>query len=102
MVDVVSGSSPHSRSDAIGEKWEHAIISDELAAEAFLELARDLEEQLEALRGALEIIATTTYPARYLGVDERGRKMYGGSDDASRFAREILNRVSSPASESLS
>ena len=43
----MSDSSSHSRSDAIGEKWEHAIISDALAAEAFLELARALEEQYE-------------------------------------------------------
>ena len=49
-----------------------------------------LEEKLQTFHGALEVIATTTYPARYLGTDLRGIKLYGGTDDASRFAREVL------------
>ena len=61
---------------------------------------RGLKEQFEAYRAALEIIASRTHPATYLGVAQDGTKMYGGSDDASRFAREVLDRVSSPARES--
>lgn len=50
-----------------------------------------LETHIARLEGALEIIATTTYPATYLGMNERGMKMYGGSQDASNYARRILN-----------
>lgn len=59
----------------------------------------DLEEQLEAYRAALTIIATTTYPARYLGRSTEGVEMYGGSNDASDFAQQVLasNPASSPS-----
>lgn len=51
-----------------------------------------LEQRSEAYRGALTIIADRVYPATYLGESKEGAKMYGGTDDASRFAREVLER----------
>ena len=45
-----------------------------------------LARRLERAEAVLGIIATSTYPATYLGRREDGAEMYGGSDDASRFA----------------
>jgi len=42
---------------------------------------------------ALQIIADRVYPATYVGTDANGLKFYGGSEDASNFAREQLNEI---------
>lgn len=67
-------------------------LEDDLACADEGEAALDgLVAHVGRLEGALEIIATTTYPATYLGMNERGMKMYGGSQDASNYARRVLN-----------
>ena len=52
---------------------------------------RKLERELARLRSVLEIIASKTYPATYVGINEYGVKVYGSYDDASNYARRILN-----------
>jgi len=55
--------------------------------------AEAAEARVRELEAALEIIATTTYPAIYIGRRDDGTEMYGGSDDASRFARAALKQA---------
>jgi len=63
--------------------------SSDKQTDALAALAR-LREREAQYRNALEIIASQTYPAVYIGKREDGTEMYGGSDDASRFARRAL------------
>lgn len=51
----------------------------------------ELEREIARLRSALEIIASKTYPATYIGINEYGVDVYGSYDDASNYARRILN-----------
>lgn len=60
------------------------------ALDALHERAEAAEAEAARLRDGLREIARRTYPARYLGEAKDGTKMYGGTDDASRFARALL------------
>jgi len=73
------------------------LVEQREAAEARAdELQRGRDEarrEADQLRAALEQIADRTYPAVYVGTTADGTKIYGGSDDAARFARAALAGV---------
>lgn len=54
---------------------------------------KQVERELDMALNALRVIATSTYPARYLGKRDDGTEIYGGSDDASRFAQTALDEI---------
>jgi uncharacterized Zn finger protein (UPF0148 family) len=60
------------------------------AAGEFSVRAEAAEQRVAELEAALREIANRTHPATYLGKREDGVEMYGGSDDAARFARAAL------------
>lgn len=51
------------------------------------------DQERLALLAALQMIAEMVYPAVYIGTDANGVAFYGGSDDASRFARKKLDTI---------
>lgn len=55
-------------------------------------------DKIVTLDTALRHVADTTYPAAYLGKREDGTEIYGGANDASRFAQKTLDRLA-PAGE---
>jgi len=52
-----------------------------------------LKARVAELEAALRQIANRTYPASYIGMDTDGTRVYGHVDDASRYAREVLEHL---------
>ena len=48
-------------------------------------------DEITRLRTALQIIADKIYPATYVGINEYGVEIYGSYDDASNYARRVLD-----------
>ena len=44
-------------------------------------------------RNALEDIVDMIYPATYVGVNEKGMHIYGSPEDASKFAKRVLENI---------
>lgn len=73
-----------------GWHWKMPPVpSMERARKALIELD-SLAAELRRHRAALSIIASRTYPASYVGEID-GVKHYGAPDDASNYARRILD-----------